>query len=150
MTSPESATAGVGFAFTVSALDRFNNIAVDYAGSVAFTSGDAGASLPSIAALSGGSSTFTATLTTAGSQTLVAFDKTTESINGQSGEITVRASAATHFRVATPGTTTAGNGFAFTVTALDQFNNTATGYGGTVIFSSTDVGESTQMPGGSA
>ncbi len=31
-----------------------------------------------------------------------------------------------------------GTAFNFTVTALDQFNNTATGYGGMVKFSSTD------------
>ncbi|HYV37005.1 MAG TPA: hypothetical protein VE988_14965, partial [Gemmataceae bacterium] len=40
--------------------------------------------------------------------------------------------AATHFTVSAPAATTAGNLFVFSVTAKDQFNNTATGYTGTV------------------
>ncbi|CAN5908548.1 hypothetical protein BH11VER1_BH11VER1_36940 [soil metagenome] len=51
---------------------------------------------------------------------------------------TVIAGAATHFGVSTPGTATAGIAINFTVTALDQFNNTATAYTGTAHFTSTD------------
>src|SRR5205823_2022487 len=46
--------------------------------------------------------------------------------------------AATHFQVSAPASATAGNAFTFTVTALDQFNNVATGYGGTVHFTCSD------------
>src|SRR5690348_370217 len=46
--------------------------------------------------------------------------------------------AATHFDVSAPPTATAGSSFLFTVTALDQFNNIATGYSGTVHFTSSD------------
>src|SRR6202040_2545452 len=52
--------------------------------------------------------------------------------------ITVSANAATHFVVSAPATATAGTSFNFTVTAQDQFNNTATGYTGTVHFTSSD------------
>ena len=45
---------------------------------------------------------------------------------------------ATNFTVSAPATATAGTTFSFTVTALDAFNNTATGYSGTVNFTSTD------------
>ena len=46
--------------------------------------------------------------------------------------------AATHFAVSAPASATAGTAFGFTVTALDQFNNAATGYHGTVHFISSD------------
>src|SRR5205085_1718293 len=39
-----------------------------------------------------------------------------------------------------PSTATAGTAFNFTVTALDQFNNTATGYTGSVHFTSSSAG----------
>src|SRR5947209_19281269 len=45
---------------------------------------------------------------------------------------------ATHFSVAAPANTTAGSSFSITVTALDAFNNTATGYTGTLHFMSSD------------
>ena len=46
--------------------------------------------------------------------------------------------AATHFLVAAPGSTSAGNPFVFTVTAVDQFSDIATGYSGTVRLTSSD------------
>src|SRR5207253_2895728 len=58
---------------------------------------------------------------------------------GTSATITVSAAAAaTLFTVTTPGTATAGVAFGYTVTAKDPFGNTATGYMGTVHFTSTD------------
>jgi hypothetical protein len=45
---------------------------------------------------------------------------------------------ATHLSASAPSTATAGNMFAFTVTALDMNNGTAAGYGGKVHFTSTD------------
>ena len=47
---------------------------------------------------------------------------------------------ATHFSVSAPSTATAGSQVTFTVTAQDAGNNTATGYTGTVHFTSTDSG----------
>ena len=124
----------------MTALDPFNNVAVGYAGNVAFSSNDADATLPAGSNLTNGLQLFSATLATAGSQTLIANDATATSIAGQSGPITVSAAAATHFAVFARGTVTAGLGFAVTVTALDAFNNTATGYAGSVNFSSSDGG----------
>ncbi len=51
----------------------------------------------------------------------------------------VNPAAATHFTVAAPGTATAGTAISAAVTALDQYNNTATGYTGTVHITSTDA-----------
>ena len=47
--------------------------------------------------------------------------------------------AATHFVVSVPSSATAGSAFTFTVTAEDQYDNTATGYTGTVHFTSSDA-----------
>ena len=138
--APSSTTAGSGFAFTVTALDPFNNTATGYASSIVLSSSDIGATVPVNTTNSNGIGTFSATLTTAGKQTLIATDATTISITGQSGPITVDAAAATHFAVAAPGTGSAGSGFSITVTALDRFNNTATGYAGSVVLTSTDAG----------
>jgi hypothetical protein len=46
---------------------------------------------------------------------------------------------ATHFTVAAPASATAGIPVSVTVTALDQYGNTATGYTGTIHFTSTDT-----------
>jgi hypothetical protein len=54
------------------------------------------------------------------------------------------AQSATHFTVSAPPTATAGTPFNFTVTALDQSNNIATGYSGTVHFTSSSA--SAQLP----
>ena len=65
----------------------------------------------------------------------------TASLNGVTSPadvLTVTAGAATHLAVSAPATATAGTAFNFTVTALDQFNNTASGYTGMVHFTSTD------------
>src|SRR5207245_1801809 len=81
---------------------------------------------------------FSATLKTAGNQTLTATDTATSSITGTSGTIAVSPAAATHFGVsASPASITAGGAVTVAVTALADFNNTATGYTGTVHFTST-------------
>ena len=46
---------------------------------------------------------------------------------------------ATHFAVGIQGGVIGGRPFPFTVTALDQFNNTVTTYGGTVHFTNSDI-----------
>jgi len=59
--------------------------------------------------------------------------------NNMTGTITVNPAAATHLvMTGVPGSATAGTPFNVTVTAYDQFGNVATGYGGTVSFSSSD------------
>src|SRR6266566_2524241 len=137
VSAPSSATAGAAFSFTVAALDASNNPATGYSGTVHFSSSDGAATLPVDSTLSSGTGTFSATLKTAGSQTLTATDTVTASITG-SATIGVNAGGATHFTLAAPASATSGVAFSFTVTAQDQFNNAATGYSGTVHFSSSD------------
>ena len=142
--APSTETAGVGIPFTVTAFDQFGNVATTYGGTVAITSTDTGATtLPANSTLTNGTKTFSATLVTAGTQSLIATDSLTSSITGHSGTITVSAAAATHFTVSAPSTETAGVGIPFTVTALDQFGNVATTYGGSVAITSTDTGATT-------
>ena len=139
VTAPATATAGTSLSFTVTAEDQYGNTATGYTGTVAFTSSDTAAVLPADATLTDGVGTFTATLETAGSQTLTATDTVNASFLGTSSSITVSAAAATHFVVAAPATATAGTPLTFTVTAEDQYGNTATGYTGTVGFTSSDT-----------
>jgi hypothetical protein len=138
VTAPASATNGAAFNFTVTALDASNNVTTAYAGTVHFTSSDAAATLPANATLTNGSASFSATLRIAGNQTLTATDTLNVSLTGTSNLILVSAPPATHLVLSTPASTTSGTPFTFTVTALDATNAVATGYTGTVHFSSTD------------
>src|SRR5262249_50186363 len=82
---------------------------------------------------------FSATLKTVGEQSITATDTGDSSITGTQSAITVVAANAVSFVVsgfADP--TTAGDSHPFTVTAKDAYGNTATGYTGTVHFSSSD------------
>src|SRR4029078_684686 len=96
VSAPVIATAGSAFSFTVTALDQFNNTATGYAGTVHFTSSDGQAVLPSNSTLTNGIGIFSATLKTAGSQTITATDVVTASITGASSTIAVSAGTATH------------------------------------------------------
>ena len=133
-------TAGTAFNFTVTAEDPFNNTATGYAGTVKFTSSDSGnALLPAGSPLTAGVGTFSVTLKTAGSQTLTATDTVDEQHHrGQQPDHGQRGGCDAPSLVSGPTTATAGTPFSFTVTAEDQFNNTATGYTGTVAFTSSD------------
>jgi hypothetical protein len=133
--------AGTPFTVTVTAQDANGNTATDYRGTVHFTSSDPQALLPAdytFTAADNGTHTFTATLRTAGTRTITATDAASSSITG-STTVTVSPAAAAMFLVAGfPSPTTAGSPGSFTVTAKDSYGNTATGYTGTVRFSSSD------------
>jgi len=139
VTASGTATAGSATSVTVTALDAFGNTATGYSGTVHFTSTDAQASLPANAALTNGTGTFSATLKTAGSQTITATDTVTSSINGTTAPITVTGGAAAGFTLTSSGTATAGSPTSITVTAVDAFGNPTTNYSGTVHFTSTDA-----------
>ncbi|HYV35174.1 MAG TPA: hypothetical protein VE988_05685, partial [Gemmataceae bacterium] len=105
-----------------------------YTGTVHFTSTDPAATLPPDTVLTSGVGTLSATLKSSGSQTLTATDSAVSTITGTSNPI---APAATQFVINALSSTTAGDAFVFMVTAQNQFG-TATGYAGTVHFSSSD------------
>jgi hypothetical protein len=139
VSAPPGATAGAAFNVTVTAQDGGNNTVAAYSGTVHFTSTDGAAVLPANTTLTNGVGTFSSTLKTSGSRTITATDTVSSSVTGTSGTIAVAAGAATHFSVNAPASATSAVAFNISVTALDQFNNTATGYGGTVHYSSTDA-----------
>ena len=104
VSAPATSTVGAAFNFTVMALDQFNNTATGYTGTVHFTSSDASATLPADSTLSNGAGTFSATLKTAGNQTITAKDTSPASVAGTSGAISVgNAPTATPTPTATPG-----------------------------------------------
>jgi streptogramin lyase len=142
--TPSGATVGVAFPFTLTALDPFGNTAAGYAGTVHFSSSDAGANLPADGTLAGGTGTFSATLNTAGNQTLTATDTATSSVTGTSSPITASLPPS-QFLVSAPAVSTAGAALTVTVTALDKLDHLAAGYNGMVRFSSSDA--SANLPG---
>ncbi len=139
ITAPATATAGTPFSVTVTALDAAGNVATGYSGTIHFTSNDAQAVVPADVTLVSGVGTFSVTLRTPGSRTASVTDTATSSITATSGAITVTAGAATHFTVSAPANVAGGSAFTFTVSALDASNNAATGYSGTVHFTSGDA-----------
>src|SRR5439155_5027945 len=83
--------------------------------------------------------TFSATLKTAGTQSITATHTVRSSITGTQSGILVNAAGAASFAVnGYPTPTTAGVAHNFTATARDAFGNTAVGYVGTVHFTSSD------------
>jgi V8-like Glu-specific endopeptidase len=139
--SPGTVTAGNNVTVTVTARDSAGNVGDGYRGTVSFSSDDSRASLPGSYAFQAGDHGqhgFSATLRTAGSHFVRAMDG---SISG-SGAVTVLPGVLDHFTISTTAANpdVAGTAFDVTVTAFDVFNNQATGYTGTVTFSSADGG----------
>ena len=133
-------TAGVAQSLTVVAKDAFNNTASGYTGTVHFTSSDGAATLPAnygFIAGDAGSHSFSVTLRTVGSQDVTATDTANASVTGLQ-TVTVSPGAATHFLGECAGIGDGGIAQSVSVTAKDSSNNTATGYTGTVHFTSSD------------
>ncbi len=146
---PSPTTSGAAQNFTVTAYDPYGNIATGYAGTIHFTSSDskstAGSGLPSDYTFTTGTGdddgvhTFSATFKTAGTQSITTTDTVTGSITGtQSGIVVNPAAASTLVISAYPSPTTSGAAQNFTVTAYDPYGNIATGYAGTIHFTSSD------------
>jgi uncharacterized repeat protein (TIGR03803 family) len=140
---PSPTTAGLAGTLTVTALDANGNPVPSYQGTVHFTSSDPQAALPAdytFTAADQGVHTFTATLKTAGSQSITATDTASSSTAGSDTGISVTpaATAALAFS-SVPSGTTAGSAFTVTLTAEDAYGNTTPGYTGTVHFTSSDA-----------
>ncbi|MBS1877955.1 MAG: hypothetical protein JST31_00425 [Actinobacteria bacterium] len=135
VSAPGSATAGTPINFNVTARDSIGHLATGYAGSVHFSSLDPNAVLPADSTLTQGTGEFAATLKTAGNSTIYAGDGT---LVAGSGYISVSPGAAHELKLIVPSSVTAGVPFNFVVKAFDEFGNVATGYSGTVHFSSSD------------
>jgi|GEM_PF-4681989 len=86
---PSPQPAGVSGIITVQARDAFGNLTVGYSGTVHFSSSDPQAILPVNSTLQSGSKTFSATLKSAGLQSITGTDTVNTSINGSQSGITV-------------------------------------------------------------
>jgi hypothetical protein len=138
ISAPAGSAAGSQFGITVRAVDAFGNATRGYRGTVQFSSNAAQATLPgnyTFTAADAGSRMFNVTLISAGSRTVTVTDGT----RSATATVEVSAGAAQSLTLTAPANATAGNNFNVTVRALDAFNNVATGYMGTVQFTSTDA-----------
>ena len=139
---PSLSMAGAPGTFTVTVQDAYGNTVTGYGGTIHMSSSDNLASLPAdytFTATDNGVHTFAAVLATAGNQSLTATDTQDASITGTQFGIAVTAAAPDHFLVApSVATSVAGMPLDITVTVQDAYNNTVTGYTGTLSFSSAD------------
>src|SRR5206468_151129 len=110
---PSPTTAGSAANFTVTAKDPYGNTASGYTGTVHFTSSDSQALLPANYTFSAGDAgvhTFSATLKTAASQSLIVSDTANGGITGSQSDITINPAAASTLTVAGfPSPTTVGS-----------------------------------------
>jgi hypothetical protein len=138
--SATGVTAGGTATFTVTAEDSNGAKVPGYTGVIQITSTDGqallgSASLPASYTFSAGDNgehTFTATLGTAGSQTITVTDEANKSLTVTTSPITVTPGTFSKYLVGVPGGSTiaAGNPFLFTVQAADAFDNSVTSYSG--------------------
>jgi ELWxxDGT repeat protein len=149
-----STTAGAPGSFTVRADNADGSTDTSYTGTVHFTSSDGQAFLPSdytFTPAGAGVHTFSATLKTAGTQSLMVTNTASAGEAGVESGITILAGAASQLAPSAPAGSTAGTPFSITVTARDPYNNPAAGYTGTVHFTSSDgqaslLGDYTFLP----
>lgn len=139
---PSPVAAGTSHSFIVTAKDVTGAIATTYTGTVHFTSSDIQAGLPAdytFTAEDGGTHTFTATLKTAGTQSITATDTVAFTITGTQNQIQVNPSPTYSLTVVGyPNPTMPGASGSFAVIAKDTYGNVATNYQGTIHFTSTD------------
>ena len=144
LSAPTAVTAGTSFSLTVTAENSSGATDTGYLGTIQFTSTDVQAGLPAnftFSTTDDGTSTFPVTLKTAGSQSITATDTATAAITGTVSGISVSPAAASQFVLSgLPSTATVGVAETVTVTAKDPYGNVATGYTGTVQFTSSDPG----------
>ncbi len=142
--STQSVTAGTQFTVTVKAMSAAGTVVTGYAGTVRLSTNNSSASgfgtYTFVPSTDDGSHTFNVTLDTAGlGQWIQASDTVALGVAGLSPTIIVTPAVASHLVVNLyPGTTTSGAEQTFRVTAEDSHNNVATGYTGTVHFTSSD------------
>jgi hypothetical protein len=136
-----NAAAGSAAGFTLSAVDAFGNTITGYQGTVHFSSSDALAGTPAdytFNAADQGSHPFAVTFYKAGNQTITANDTANNSITGSAGTDVSPGAAVSLSFAGLPPTTGAGTPDVLTITAVDAYGNVASGYTGTVQFSSND------------
>ena len=138
---PSPITAGVAGNITVTAKDVIGNVATWYTGTVVFSTSDIQSAMPpnyTFTTADAGMHTFSATLRTAGTQSMTVKDIATAGLNGSQSGIVVRPGQATELFVTGPASIRSGKAFSICVKVRDAFGNIVTGYTGTIHFTSSD------------
>ena len=149
-------TAGTAFNVTITAADPYGNAATGYANgnhALTFTgpSNSPNGHVPSYPAtvnFTNGVGTANITLYDAQTTTLTA-SATGPNLTGTSNSFTVNGKAASAFSITNPGTQTAGTQFNLTITAVDAYGNTDTGYN-PPLFSTVTLSGPANAPNGTA
>jgi hypothetical protein len=137
-TNPSTVTAGTPFPITVTVQDAYGNTVTRYTGTVHFTTSQGAQANYIFTSADMGSHTFNVTLVHAGTLTVTGMDTTGSGATGMT-TITVTPAAASYLVVAGfPSPARQEQAYSFTVTAYDAYGNVATGYAGTIHFSSND------------
>jgi Fibronectin type III domain len=130
--TPSRQSAGTAFDETITAVDAYGNTAGGFGGVQAITFGGPSGSpdgtspsYPDSVTFTDGVGTASITLFDAGNTTLTASQGT---IAGASGSFPVNAAGADTFVLPTPSTQNAGTAFDETITAVDAYGNTASGW----------------------
>jgi len=150
VTGPAAAIAGTPFSVTVAAHDQYDNVAADYRGVVRFSSNDPSTDpvpvMPgdyTFTSADAGSHTFTDALTLRTSSPtairVTVTDLTPIAAPTATLDVTVGGGPAVRIALTGPSTIAAGAPFEVTATVYDAVGNVATGYTGTVAFSSTNI-----------
>ncbi|HEV3344421.1 MAG TPA: DUF4214 domain-containing protein [Pirellulales bacterium] len=147
---PATAVAGAPFTLKVTALDANHQPVTGYAGTVHFATTSPKFSLPGDYTFTtgpggdDGAHTFTNALAldSVGSWIVAASDNGS-GVSSQSSAVDVSPNIATHLALSIPTPASEAAPQDVLVTALDAFDNTATGYAGTIHFASADT---TQLP----
>lgn len=155
VTSPTTVNAGSAFSVTVTALDDYERVVPSYTGTIQFSSTDGTATLPgnytftSGTGLDNGTHTFNGLngviLTSAAQlQSVFITDNSVTPLTASTSDITVVPGPAVKLLMTgQPATISVGQAFSVNVTLYDQYDNIATGYPGTVHFTTSD---STGLP----
>ena len=146
VTAPTTATAGAPFSVSLAALDAQGNSVTQYTGPVHFTGSDtsSGAVLPPDSNLSRGAGAFSVTLATVGPQTITVSDAANSITKTVSVNVTPGPAAA--LTLATPASVKMNQPFNVTLTVKDAFGNVASGYRGTMHFSTSDISPLVKLP----
>jgi hypothetical protein len=141
LSMPTNSTAGVAIAVSVTAEDSWGNRSFSYLGTVALTSTDSRAILPTYVALRAGRGNCSATLNTAGTQTLTATDAAASSITGHATTLVAGSGSTTpHFVLTLPASPlNSGSPFNITVTATSPSGSVVTSYHGDATLSAVNT-----------
>lgn len=136
---PPTAAAGEPLVLTIRVLDAFGNLATGYDGQARLVSTDPGDVLPPVGAFTAGVRSVNLAFLRSGLHIAQVQDLAAAIATATTTSVSVGPAAAARIAIAQENPATiAGTSEGFTATVFDRFGNIATGYTGTLQFSSSD------------